>query len=231
MECIILAGGLGTRLQSVVKNIPKCMAMVSGKPFLYYIFQYLEKFQISEVILSLGFKHEFVVNWVKQNNWPFKINFIVEKEPLGTGGALNLATNYTKGSNVLVINGDTYFDVDINDLLKSHKEKGADITVALKSIINFSRYDNVIIDQNNRIISFQEKQFCEKGYINGGIYLINIKKVLGNVSKDKFSFEKEVLQKKTNKLYMNGFLCNNYFIDIGIPEDFEKANFAFKTLF
>jgi len=231
MECIVLAGGLGTRLRSVVAELPKCMAPVAGEPFLYYIFKYLQRQNISHVILSVGYKYEAIQIWIEETKWPFDISYAIEEEPLGTGGAIKLALQKATEKHVLIINGDTFFDVDMAQLLNEHIEKKADLTLALKPMNNFDRYGNVLMNNQNRITSFMEKQFCEQGQINGGVYLINRNSGLMDKQDTKFSFETEILQKHFSDSLFYGLINNRYFIDIGIPEDYEKANEEFKTLF
>lgn len=231
MECIIIAGGLGSRLQAAVSDVPKCMAPVGGRPFLYYVFKYLEQFKIDHVILSLGYKHEIVLEWINQNSWSFLISYTVEKEPLGTGGAIKAALQFAKEPNVMIMNGDTFFNIDIPMFYEDHYKKATDITIALKPLTDFNRYGNVKINEKKCIISFQEKQFCAKGLINGGIYILRRESKMMNKLEGTFSFETEVLQNQVNSGFMNGFISDGYFIDIGIPEDYEKANTDFKMLF
>lgn len=230
MEAIILAGGLGTRLRSVVTDLPKCMAPVAHKPFLYYILKELRKYHFTHVILSLGYKHEEVEKWIsQQGNWSFDISFSVEKEPLGTGGAIELALNLVKEKYVFVLNGDTFFQINMDDFLHFHCHKKAEISIALKSMEEFNRYGNVIVDSMDRILSFQEKQYCKLGQISGGIYLLTRDSILTKIKNQKFSFETEILQKMVQTHLFYGFNNNGYFIDIGIPEDYEKANLDFAT--
>jgi D-glycero-alpha-D-manno-heptose 1-phosphate guanylyltransferase len=231
MECIVLAGGLGTRLRTVVNDLPKCMAPVSGKPFLYYILKDLESKNIQHVILALGYKCDVIINWLVETNWQFKVSYIIEKEPLGTGGAIKLALKKTIGKNVLIMNGDSFFVFNLKQMLQMHESTNAAITIALKEMYQFSRYGNVTITQNNTIIAFDEKKFCEKGFINGGVYIIDTEKNIFIDCKQKFSFEKDVLQNICCTQLLNGFVSEGYFIDIGIPEDFAKANLEFSTLF
>lgn len=226
-ECIILAGGLGTRLQSVVKDVPKCMAEVAGKPFLYYLFKYLEQQKVSHTILSLGYKSEYVIDWLDHNIFPFKVSYVIEKEPLGTGGAIKYAASKAESNSIFVMNGDTYFDVDLSLMAKFQKDKHSDILIALKQMENFDRYGSVELDLENRIIAFNEKRYCKLGLINGGVYLIN-KDIFKNESLGlKFSFEKDILESKNPNIKIDGYLEDSYFIDIGIPSDFEKANMDF----
>lgn len=231
MECIVLAGGLGTRLRSVVNDLPKCMAPVADHPFLYYIFKYLEREKVDHIILSVGHKYEVIQNWVEQEARPFQISYAIEQEPLGTGGAILSALGQVWQDQVLIINGDTFFDVNLEMLYSVHNKTEADMTIALKPMTHFERYGNVQINDHNRIVSFMEKQYCEKGQINGGIYVINKNNHLMNNLGAKFSFETEVLQRQFAERYFFGALCDKYFIDIGIPEDYAKANIEFETLF
>lgn len=233
MDALILAGGLGTRLRSVVSDVPKCMAPVCGKPFLYYLFTYLKKSNVIErIILSVGYKHEVIKDWIDtQKEFSFEFIFSVEDEPLGTGGAIKNAIKLVKSQELLILNGDTFFNVDIDDLIQSHKNSNATLSIALKPIGNFNRYGNVVINDNNIITDFQEKTDCKSGQINGGVYLLNSNSTIMDGLPNKFSFETDVLQSNVFKIKLYGFIHNGYFIDIGIPEDYEKANNEFKTLF
>jgi len=231
MESIVLAGGLGTRLRSVVSDLPKCMAPVAGNPFLYYIFRYLQQQGATHVILSVGYKYEAIQAWVEQGSWPFTVSYAIETEPLGTGGAIKLALQQATEEEVLIMNGDTFFDIDLSKLVSAHRASGAELSIALKPMCDFDRYGNVGLNEENRISSFQEKQFCAQGQINGGTYVINRLGSLMDNLPQKFSFETEVMQRLFGERFFHGFINDGYFIDIGIPEDFEKANVEFKTLF
>ena len=228
MEAIILAGGLGTRLRSVVSDVPKCMAPVAGRPFLFYILNYLEKYNFNHVILSLGFRHEIVEEWIINKQWSFKISFSVEGEPLGTGGAIKQALKHAQENQVFVMNGDTFFDVNLDDFYHFHVDKNAQISIALKPLEYFERYGNVLTDINDKITAFKEKEPCKIGQINGGIYIVNKESGLMKIGKEKFSFETDVLQKMANKENIFAFVSSGYFIDIGIPEDYSRANIDFK---
>ena len=229
-ECIILAGGLGTRLQSVVSDVPKCMAEVAGKPFLSYLFDSAKKQQFDHLILSLGYKSEVVLQWLDGKSYPFRISYIVEDSPLGTGGAIKLAFDKVETDKAFIFNGDTFFDVDTTLLAEFHKEKNAMVSLALKPMTNFDRYGSVDLDKGERIIRFNEKQHCANGFINGGVYIIN-KDLFSTLSlPEKFSFEKDVMEMHINDIPSYGCVQDGYFIDIGIPSDFAKANQDFKNL-
>lgn len=226
-EAIILAGGLGTRLQSVVNDRPKCMAMVAGKPFLKYILDFLSFSQIDHVVLSLGYKYEIIQDWLNNQQYSFKISFVIEDKPLGTGGAIFLALSKLKTDSCFVLNGDTFFKVDLNEMQKFHCKNAGDITLALKPMSDFDRYGSVVLDTENKITEFQEKEYKKYGLINGGIYFLN-KSILDKFNnKNTFSFEKEILEGKNQKINIIGFKSENYFIDIGIPSDYERANVDF----
>lgn len=225
---IILAGGLGTRLRSVIQDLPKPMAPVNGKPFLHYIFQYLSKQGISHVILSVGYKHESIKDFFGSSYLDIAIEYSVEEEPLGTGGGIKQAFDLVQ-QEAFVLNGDTFFDVDLRELKQFSNHTNADIAMSLKQMSNFDRYGIVVRDELDRAQSFEEKRFTESGFINGGAYLIQ-KKLFDKIEVvQKFSFEKDVLEKYVRSLNFFGKEFDGYFIDIGIPEDYNKAQIDFKS--
>jgi D-glycero-alpha-D-manno-heptose 1-phosphate guanylyltransferase len=227
---IILAGGLGTRLRSVVSDVPKCMAPVAGKPFLYYVINHLQKQGVDNFIFSIGYLSEAIENFLA-NNYPLlNYQLSIEEEPLGTGGAIQLACKKATTENVLALNGDTLFTADINALLNFHANKKSECSLALKPMQQFDRYGVVRLDENNCIKSFQEKKYYNEGLINGGVYAINKYKFLSHSFPEKFSFEKDYLEAMVSKKKFYGLEQNEYFIDIGIPEDFERAQKEFAEL-
>ena len=234
MEVIILAGGLGTRLRSVVSEVPKCMAPVAGKLFLWYLLKYLTQYNVNRVVLSVGYLREVIFKWIDENKteFPFEFDYAIEEEPLGTGGGIKLALSKIKDNAAFILNGDTFFDVNLNDLTKQHESASNDITLALKPMKNFDRYGTVIYDEKSSIISaFNEKKHCDEGLINGGIYLVSTKSKIFEGLPTKFSFETAVLEKQCALGNIDGVVQDKYFIDIGIPEDYRKADVEFKTLF
>ena len=193
-DVIILAGGLGTRLQNLLPGIPKPMVPVNDQPFLKYLLGYVNKFRPSRIILSVGFCHEKISGYFGDNFQGTELLYSVEDFPLGTGGAILKSIQLSESDNVLILNGDTFFDVDLDQMEEQHFNNHADITIALKEMLNFDRYGSVYI-QDDRITKFIEKQFVEKGQINAGTYLLNKLKFLEISWPDKFSFEKEYLEK------------------------------------
>lgn len=223
MQAIILAGGLGTRLRSVVNDIPKCMAPVAGHPFLHYVIEHLRKQQVDKFIFSLGFMSEAIKTFLKENYSDLSYQLSIESEPLGTGGAIKLAAEKTSEKNVLVLNGDTLFSIDVAPLYIKQKDAGAACTLCLKPMQNFDRYGVVEIDDTGLVTHFKEKQFYKQGLINGGVYLINVTALLQEDLPDKFSFESDYLEERVSEGKIYGISQDEYFIDIGIPEDFERA--------
>jgi D-glycero-alpha-D-manno-heptose 1-phosphate guanylyltransferase len=227
MEAVILAGGMGTRLQSVVSDVPKCMAPVAGKPFLYYLLATLEKAGFDHIILSLGYKHEIIEEWLDTLSFSMRISFVIEKEPLGTGGAVKYVLPQAEEANVFILNGDTFFGVDYTGMLELHQQTNAMATLALKRMEKFNRYGVVEVDEtSHRILRFLEKQDCESGLINGGTYLI--KREAPDIFPAKFSLEKDFFEAKVSDGILAGFLSDGYFIDIGIPDDYSRAQKDFK---
>ena len=226
LVAIILAGGFGTRLQSVVNDVPKPMAPVAGRPFLEWVLDYCLENGIHEAILSVGYKSDIIIQHFGNEYKGIQIKYAIEKEPLGTGGAIRYAMEMLEDDrNCLILNGDTLFKSNINMLFNAFQEEEADLIVSLRRMFDFDRYGVVELDKNNRIISFQEKKHCEEGLINGGVYIVNsnlIKNLFPKI--ETFSFEKDFMERYVEQLKFVGIEQSGYFIDIGIPEDFEKAN-------
>ncbi|HFP7527996.1 TPA: nucleotidyltransferase family protein [Campylobacter jejuni] len=216
MQAIILCGGLGTRLKSVIKDIPKPMAPINNKPFLEFIFEYLKKQGIKEIILAVSYKYEVIKEYFKDEFLGIKIKYSIEKEPLGTGGAIKEALKFIKNE-AYVLNGDTFFDIDLSKL-KLNRSK---ICLALKQMNDFDRYGMINIDKHGLVISFEEKVFKKQGLINGGIYLLT-KDIFNDFAlQEKFSFE-EFLQENYKNLKARAEIFDDYFIDIGVPEDYSR---------
>jgi len=223
-ECIILAGGLGTRLRSAVPDLPKCMAPVAGKPFLAHVINQLQQQGIEKFIFSLGYMHEVIQAFLEKEYAPVNKQYVIEKEPLGTGGGIQLACKQATEKDVLIVNGDTLFSINVPELAAVHFQQQSHCTLALKPMQQFNRYGVVELKANGAIKSFKEKQFYESGLINGGIYAVHIAALLNENLPEKFSFENDYLEAFYTQRPMFGVVQDAYFIDIGIPEDFAKAN-------
>ena len=223
-ECIILAGGLGTRLRSAVPDLPKCMAPVAGRPFLSHVIDHFSGQGIEKFIFSLGYKHEVIQAFLDTAYADHNKQYVIEEEPLGTGGAIQFACRQATEKDVLILNGDTLFSIQLSAQTAFHQQHQAHCTLALKPMQHFDRYGVVELQDNGAIKSFKEKQYYESGLINGGIYALQVAAFLNEELPDKFSFEKDYLEKLYRERPMFGIVQDEYFIDIGIPEDFERAN-------
>lgn len=222
-EAIILAGGFGTRLRDALPDLPKCMAPVNGRPFLFYIINYLRSQGIEKFIFSLGYKHEVIEAYLNDDFITLDYQCLIEREPLGTGGAILACCYKTSEQTVLVVNGDTIFKVDVERAFADHVKHESDCTLLLKTMENFDRYGVVELNDDNSIASFKEKQFYKSGLINGGVYILNTERFLAEELPGKFSFEKDYLEKYFNTRKIYGTVQDEYFIDIGIPEDYFRA--------
>ncbi|MFM9944517.1 MAG: nucleotidyltransferase family protein [Bacteroidia bacterium] len=230
-DILILAGGFGTRLQSVVKDVPKPMAPVAGKPFLEWLLNYLEFLKPNKIILSTGYKHETIAGYFGNNFKNIPIDYSVETDPLGTGGAIKRAFNFVESQNFLVLNGDTFLQIDHLNFLNYHIKSKALFSMALKPLKNPTRYGTVETSGES-IKKFNEKNpDLSQGLINTGVYLMNKMIISHFPLQEKFSFETNFMELKTGEIEMKGFITDDYFIDIGIPEDYKKANDEFPNLF
>ncbi|OCZ49444.1 nucleotidyltransferase family protein [Dehalobacter sp. TeCB1] len=218
MEAIILAGGFGTRLKHIISDVPKPMAPINGEPFLSYLLDYLRKAGVSHVVLAVGYKHGAIVDFFGDYYQGIKITYSIEDTPLGTGGAIKKAIDCCQEEEIFVLNGDTFFEVDLMAMKDYHHKRESQLTIAVKALSHFDRYGSVIIE-NNVIKEFTEKKPTVYGKINAGIYLLK-RTLLDSIEEESFSFEEKILQ-SDNKIY--AFESTGYFIDIGVPEDYRQA--------
>ena len=221
-EAVILVGGLGTRLKSVVSDLPKPMADVAGRPFLAYLLDYCKRQNIQRVVLCAGYKHDIIMDYFGNSYNGLDIAYSIEDEPLGTGGALRKGLDLLNSPVVLFLNGDSICEVKVGEMANLYNQNHADMVLAVKNMQNFDRYGTVILDQN-RIIKFEEKKPLDQGIINVGVTLLNPEIIKKLAPSPKFSFEKDILERYTNSLNLLAFETSNYFIDIGIPEDYALA--------
>jgi len=232
MEAIILAGGFGTRLRPAVNDLPKSMASINGRPFLEFLLDRLIQYKIKHVILSVGFMHEHIMDHFKSGYKNIKISYAIEHEPLGTGGGIRMAMKHATSDDVLVLNGDTLFMLDLNAFSDFHFIRKSLFSLALRQVESVSRYGSVMIDSEGLITGFAEKNTSAgSGLINAGIYLISRKYFSDYSLPEVFSLEKDFIEKvyKADQFY--GFPGSDYFIDIGIPEDYNRAQAEFRQLF
>jgi D-glycero-alpha-D-manno-heptose 1-phosphate guanylyltransferase len=222
-EVIILAGGMGTRLKNVLNGEPKCLARINGKPFLSILINQLLSFNVVRFIFSLGYGSESVKKYILENHNDIEYVFCTEPEPLGTGGAIRLALEFSKHRYVFIVNGDSYFDIDIEEIFNFAKRNESPFTIALNRVSSNIRYGNVEINESNKIISFHEKKESKNVLINSGYYILDKNKINFSDYNYKFSLESDFFESKFRGIEINGIEFKSKFIDIGIPEDYKKA--------
>jgi D-glycero-alpha-D-manno-heptose 1-phosphate guanylyltransferase len=223
-EAIILAGGKGTRLQSVVNNVPKPMALVAGKPFLTYVLDNLINQGIKKIVLSVGYKANLIQDYFKNCYKDIPIEYVIETSPLGTGGALKFAINTSENENILAINGDTIFHTEYQKLFDFHYSSKAGFSMALRQINSDGRYGGVKLDNSNTVTGFTSKEIIGNIIINSGIYIINKNFFEENTPIGNFSIEDDFFTHIPSSKKLKGIILEGYFIDIGIPEDYYKAD-------
>jgi len=221
-EAIILAGGLGTRLRPAVPDLPKCMAPVGGQPFIAYLTDHFRRAGIRRFIFALGYKHDAFEEFFRTQFPDGGYSVSLEEEPLGTGGAIRQACTLATEETVLILNGDTFYDIELDALSAFHHEKDADCSLCLKSLQDFDRFGVVEVDSDQRVRLFREKQYYPEGLINGGVYALDRDRFLHEDLPAKFSFEKDYLEKVLDTRRIYGIRQDRYFIDIGIPEDYRR---------
>ena len=226
MEAIILAGGFGTRLAQVVKDVPKPMAPVAGKPFLQYVADDLINQGVDQLVFAVCYKKECIMDYFGRKYRSTDVIYSVEAAPLLTGGAIRQALSLCRENRVFVVNGDTFFHVDLQALRRFSERSEKLITIAVREMWDFSRYGKVEVNENKEVTAFFEKQFCEHGYINGGIY--DLQRISLNDCPLKFSMEDELFPSLLQSGQIGAFASDGLFIDIGIPEDYWRAQELFR---
>jgi len=227
---IILAGGFGTRLRAVIQDVPKPMAPVRGKPFLAYQVHYLQEAGIERVIFSTGYLSEQIERYFTEHPSPLQFRFSHEESPLGTGGGIRKAMQLTEDKDVLVLNGDSFFELALPEFFKFHASHPDCHSLALREVTDVSRYGSVHLNAEQEIIQFGEKiQEQKAGLINAGVYLLNRADFLRETPVDKaFSIEQDYFQQLAGSGRLYGKAFSSYFIDIGLPDDYQKAQDDFE---
>ena len=223
MDIIILAGGFGTRLINEINGLPKCLAPINNKPFLFYLLEYLKKFKFDQYIFALGFRSELVIDYLNENFSDLDLIYSVEENPLGTGGAIKAALNFATTSQVFALNGDSFFNIDYNQFFEFHKSKESKFSIALAEIKDNDRYGGVELS-DDVITSFKEKQigsdYVRTTLINSGIYLIDSAYFSALSMPESFSIEKDFFENNDKSIQIHGKVFRNKFIDIGVPNDY-----------
>ena len=221
-EAIVLAGGFGRRLRDVVAEVPKPMAPIVGKPFLTLLLEFLAKQGIRRVILCVGYLREVIIDHFGKRFGPLEIVYSIEDEPLGTGGAIAQALKTVQSQNVFVLNGDTFLKVNYRGMELAHVNARSTLTIAVREVPDVSRYDEIIME-SERIVDVRPAQRGRPGLINGGVYLMASDLFVGLELPLHFSFEREFLRPYVSCVSPIAFRVQDYFIDIGVPDDYRRA--------
>lgn len=231
IQALILVGGLGTRLKDISKDMPKSMMPVQGIPFLEHVLVNLKRHRIDEIILCVGHLHGSIERYFENGSkWGIKITYSCENRQLGTGGSIKLAQQFVTGDNFMVLNGDSFLNCNPTKLVRFHVHNHAFLTMALVKIEDTRRYGTVEINNDGRIIRFSEKTDISKSLlINAGLYVFN-KQIFEYIPSGRdVSLEREIFPKIIHKRIF-GLADHSYFIDIGTPADYERAQVDFPVL-
>ncbi|NWL76798.1 dehydrogenase [Pseudomonas taiwanensis] len=220
-EAIVLAGGFGTRLRAVVADNPKPMAPVGGRPFLELLLDDLVRKGFTRVILSLGYMAEKVVAYFGTEHKGIELVHVIESQPLGTGGAIRLAMEQCGTDHVFVFNGDTYLDLEVQAVERQWVRDALPIIVG-REVPDTSRYGRLQIE-SGRIVGFSEKGTSGPGVINAGCYVLKRDQLDRFAARIAFSLEQDYLSEAVHTEPFGVFLTSGLFIDIGVPEDYERA--------
>jgi len=228
-EAIVLAGGLGTRLRAVAPDVPKPMAPVCGRPFLSYLLDFLQAQGILRVILSVGYRREVISTFFGHQYGALRIEYAMEDEALGTGGAVRRALEYSESPFVFALNGDTFLGLDYRamaGLIQDPLE--FELAVALRQVPDAGRYGRAIVS-GGRIEGFSASGAPGPGLINGGVYLMRRDLFRDAAFPVKFSFETDFLEARASGIRPFAFVTDAPFIDIGVPESLEMAQNVLPT--
>ncbi|MBI4620207.1 MAG: nucleotidyltransferase family protein [Desulfobacterales bacterium] len=223
---VILSGGRGSRLHAIVSDRSKVMAVVRGRPFITYIMDQLIEAGFKQVILCVGYLADTMIETLGYEYRNLSIQYSQEAHALGTGGAVKYAMPLIETRGILVMNGDSFIDIDLNDFLSWHLEKKFDVSIVLSEVSDVSRYGAVTINNNQAITDFEEKSAKNRpGWVNAGIYLFLRKLIEESIQPDVFySLEKDLMPVLLKKIPIGGYCCKSKLIDIGTPESYKAAN-------
>ncbi|SDP57161.1 D-glycero-alpha-D-manno-heptose 1-phosphate guanylyltransferase [Ralstonia sp. 25mfcol4.1] len=221
MEAIVLAGGLGTRLRQVVADVPKAMAPVAGRPFLEILLTTLAGKGFTRVVLSLGYLSEQIVRHFGDRYADMELVYEIEDTPLGTGGALRAALERCTGEHVFVFNGDTFLDLEVTEVVRQLSRDPGPIIVA-RDVPDTSRYGRLYVERG-RVRGFIEKGVAGPGLINAGCYVLPRRCLDAFTRGQPFSLESDYLAHAMTQQHVGVFVTRGYFIDIGVPDDYARA--------
>ena len=227
MQAVLLAGGLGTRLRSVVSDRPKPMALIEGKPFMEYVVHGLSRHGITDIIFAVGYKGSMVEEYFGDGSRfaapkgrQLAIRYAYEEELLGTAGAIKNAGKLVTEDAFFVLNADTFYQIDYGRLIRLQEERNLEMALVLREVPDVSRYGQAVLE-DGLLAGFNEKTTESRpGTINGGVYRMR-KELLAEIPEGKVSLENDMIPKWMSEgRQLGGFVNDGYFIDIGVPEDY-----------
>jgi NDP-sugar pyrophosphorylase family protein len=228
VQAVILAGGLGTRLRSVLGDLPKPLAPVQGRPFLEYLIEHLRQHDVTRVVLCVGYRRELLQQHFGDGSaLGVQIAYSVEREPLGTGGALWQARSLLDAT-FLVLNGDTFFAANLAALIQAHADGGipatgkAVATIALRHMPDVARYGDVVLDEIGCVTQFNEKGRAGPGLINAGAYVFSRQIFELVQTRTPLSMEKDVFPELARRRALRGCILQGYYVDIGLPDSYAE---------
>jgi NDP-sugar pyrophosphorylase family protein len=229
---LILAGGLGKRLRPAYAAGPKALAPIGARPFLDYLLYWLRSQGVEEVVLCVGHKRSRIQRHVGSGQkWGLRVRYSIERKLLGTAGAVKKAGTMLVGGRVFVLNGDTFLDVNLREMSAFHRDRKGWATLAVANVADAKRFGTLQLDPRGRVTSFLEKgawatdyaRACSSRQINGGVYIFE-KKLLDKIpARGQVSLEREVFPRLLSKNRLFGFVTDGFFLDIGVPGDFRRA--------
>ncbi len=226
MEAVVLAGGFGTRLRAAVPDVPKPMAPIGNRPFLALLLKFLAANGISRVVLSLGYKANIISDYFGEKYMGMEVLYCIEESPLGTGGATRLALDSCTEDQVLVLNGDTFLGLEVDQLLQIKSPRRA--TIVGRIVEDTSRYGRLVVS-DGKVIGFEEKGSGGPGIVSAGSYIFNKSSLDDWPLHQPFSLEKDYFEAGVVHGYFDLFVSEGLFIDIGIPVDFARAQTVLKS--
>lgn len=221
MEAIVLAGGLGSRLRQVILDLPKPMAPVAGRPFLEIMLSSLAHKGFKRVVLSLGYLAEKVVSHFGENFAGMEMVYEIEPAALGTGGAVRAALSRCQSDHVFVFNGDTYLDLEVEKVEAVWQCQRVP-TIVAREVPDTARYGRLDVG-NAQVLGFLEKGTAGPGLINAGCYVFPRTILDAFELGQAFSLETDFLADAVKRQRFNVFVTEGRFIDIGVPEDYSRA--------
>lgn len=231
MEAIVLAGGKGTRLQSRVRDVPKPMAPVRSSPFLEHLFRYWIDQGVTRFILSVGHLHEKISSRFGDRFETASLSYALEREPLGTGGGALLALQQVRSNGpTLLLNGDSFLELRLKDMLAFHVEKKSSLTLSLTSVAENTRYGAIRLDPTGRCLDMLPSPAPGPADVNAGVYLFDPAFLArSKAPKAAVSLEKDLIPAWIERgEAVFGWKTGGRFIDIGTPDDFDRAELFFE---